>query len=43
MILDFYDLDEEQPVVETGILVFLLIALLSVFFQVIVNKGGYEL
>lgn len=43
MILDLYDLDEEQWGLEIGIVVLLLISLFAVFFQIIANKSGPEL
>lgn len=43
MILDIDDVDDDQSSMESGILVFLLIALLGMFYQLIADKMGPEL
>jgi len=44
MVLDFYDVDDEDQVqIESGIILFLFVALLAVFFQIIADKAGPEL
>jgi hypothetical protein len=42
MVLDFYD-DNDQVQIESGIILLFLVALLTVFYQIIADKAGPEL
>jgi len=44
MILDFYDIeDDDQMQVESGIILLMLVAFLTVFYQMIADNAGPEL